>query len=252
MSFATSREISGGSTALVAIASTNRGHFRTAKDILTDLVNWANVGFDTTTNQRLRPSLILIINNDDRPNVAEWCDTDYATQKLLSQLSDASWFEEQKKVWRRRGKTISNSTDLLNCYYDGLRVISIPSDIKMPAGVLLNQYKKLYREIRNSRHRVQKQRQTLGMKVTAEKLSTYMEKAFGQLAMDFEAPIDFYDLVRQVHEIPKDPSGHFIDILRNYAKERDLRTAVAVDIFTGYLASCIALRILESPEREVI
>jgi hypothetical protein len=221
---------------------------RATMDMLTDLVNWANIGFDTTTNQRLRPSLVLIINNDDRNSAQEWCDVDFATEKILSQLSNSVFFEEQKNLWRRRGKMIQSSADLLNCYYDGLRVISIPSHHTLPTGIILEQYEKLYELLRLGSLSAQKRRSYLGMKATVENLSLYMDMAFEDLTKDFTAPIDFHELMQKVHQLPQDPPDHFTDTLVKYSGNRHLPQAESVVILSKYLASCVALRALEIPQ----
>lgn len=221
---------------------------RATMDMLTDLVNWANIGYDTTTNQRLRPFLVLIINNDDRNNAEEWCNVDFATQKILSQLSDSVWFEEQKVLWQKRGKRIESSADLLNCYYDGLHVVSIPSPNATPTRVILEQYEKLYELVRKGSSRAQRRRRYLGMKATAENLSLYMEIAFEHLAEDFQAPIDFHDLIQQVHQLPQNLPDHFTQALVEYVRARRLPQHESVAIFSEYLTSCVALRVLESPK----
>jgi hypothetical protein len=221
---------------------------RTTQDHLTDLVTWANIGFDTTTNSRIRPALILVINNDDRQNALQWCDVGFATTTILEQLSGNPWFDDQKAIWRRRNKTIETSADLLNCYYDGLRVICIPSPRVAATRVILKQYEKLYTEATFGKDRVQLQRKALGMKATVENLTLYMEIALEQLAKNFEAPIDFHDLIEGVHRLPQDFVDHLTDILSKYTSSLETPERDSVQAFREYLGWCLASKVMDAPQ----
>jgi hypothetical protein len=219
---------------------------RTTKNDLANLIDWAMVGYDQTTNQRLRPALVIIINNDDRNDVAKWCDSDFATNAVLKDLASSTWFEDQQALWKKRGRNVTNSTELLKLYYDGLRVVSIPSPRALSTGVLLQQYQKLYQEICASSRRVQKRRRAFGMKVDVESLTIYTEIAFEQLSKNLHGTIDFYDIIRQVKSLPRSFPEHLTNVLAKLNKEHYLNDEPRLlDRLIPYLSVSLALELAE-------
>ena len=217
---------------------------------LTQLVEWANLGFDTTLNQRFRPSLVLIINRDDRVGsiVRKECDVAFATSQLFETMEESEWFESQKQKWRDRGKTIQTSKDLLYCYYDDVKVVVIPSPLILPTHVLFEQYKKLYEIIRERSTAIQAKRNDAGLSSSAEDYAVYMDIALQQMAENFFHPIDIHHIIQQVSRMPTDFHGHITAILTEYASARKLKGATAIQQFSRYLASCIGLRAQDATE----
>lgn len=222
-------------------------------DHLTQLVEWANIGFDTTINQRLRPSLVLIINNDNNRSpeeVLKRCDIQYATKQILDVLVESEWFESQKTLWRKRGRKIRNSSDLLACYYDKIDVVHIPSDTQVPVAIILQQYKKLYKLLVARSMAARQRRKMLGMKTTREDISLYMDIALQQLAQDFESPIDFHEIVQRVRRSPNAFQEHMLTFLTEYVSRsgRKKTTTATLEKLKTYIASCIASRVLDADE----
>lgn len=217
---------------------------------LTQLVEWANLGFDTTLNQRFRPSLILIINRDDRVGsiVRKECDVEFATSELFGTMEESQWFETQKKKWRDRGREVTTSRDLLYCYYDDVKVVVIPSPLVLPTQVLFDQYKKLYRLLRERSKAIQTKRNDAGLSSSAEDYVVYMDIALQQMAENFFHPIDLHHIVQQVHRMPSNFHSHITSVLTSYASSRKLNGAAAIEEFSKYLASCIALRARDAVE----
>jgi hypothetical protein len=186
---------------------------RTTNEDLTNLVDWAVTGHDRTTNQRFRPALIIVINNDDRNDVEQWCDVDYATDALKHNIENSTLFEDQRKTWTNRGRNLETPIDLFNCYYDEFRVVSIPSLKAAPSRIIMDQYQKLYSEIKESLDRVQNRRRISGMRSDVETLTLYMEIAFKELSKNLEGTVDFYEIIRQVTHLPQTFSDRFTSLL---------------------------------------
>lgn len=143
------------------------------------------------TNQYFRPALLIVVNNDNRGNIEQWCDVDFATEAVLENLDASTWFDEQRSTWNRRGKDVNSARELLLCYYDDLRVVFIPSGEAVRAQVIFEQYQKVYAEIRANAQRVQRRRRSARVNPDIETLTLYTELAFQTLSENLDGTVDF-------------------------------------------------------------
>ena len=212
---------------------------------LENLVNWARTGYDHTTNQLSRPALFIVVNNDVRDNITQWCDVDFATEAVLQNLDNSSWFDEQRAIWNQRGRTVLSPRELLLCYYDSLRVVFIPSGGSASAGTIFQQYQKLYNEILSSARNVQARRQSLRFYSDIETLTLQTEIAFQALTQNLEGTVDFYDITRQVTELPENLTEHLINTLVKLRKSYDGSERHLLRDILSYLAATISLEVTD-------
>ena len=112
------------------------------------LIDWANEARDFTTNQGVKPSLIVIINQENNSDFSKWRDNSYATEELLNKLRSSKRFISEQLRWRDRGAIIDTADQLLRCYYRDVSVVFVPQflpgRILCSARDLQGQYDLLY------------------------------------------------------------------------------------------------------------
>ena len=218
---------------------------RTTTADLTNLVNWAKTGYDHTTNQLSRPALFIVVNNDGRENMTQWCDVDFATEAVLQNLDSSPWYDEQRATWSRRGREVASARELLLCYYDSLRVVFIPSGSAVSAGTIFEQYQKLYQEIQTSAMNVQRRRQSSGIHSDVETLTLHTEIAFQALSENLEGMVDFHDITQQVSRLPESFTEHLINTLVRLRKSYDGWERVLLKDIVPYLAATLCLEVAD-------
>jgi hypothetical protein len=184
-----------------------------------ELFKWAEGGHERTTNQRVKPGLLIIVNRFKGED--DWLDVNYATSQLLSQLELSGTFAEQKERWEKRGKAIETAEDLILCYYASFRVICIPdlpyevAGMAKPARLIAQQYRTLYTEIRWASQGQRESKRRVGMNLDTESFLTYVEHAFHQLSKELKSSIDFYYLdTRDVNSsAPSQFSEHLTGVI---------------------------------------
>lgn len=196
-------------------------------------------------NQHFRPALLIIINNDSRDQLALWCDVDYATEAVLDNLDDSTWFDEQRSTWNTRGKEINSARELILCYYETMRVVFIPSGDTAPTQVVFEQYQKVYAEIQAGAQQVQRRRRNAGVNPDIETLTLYTEIAFHALSENLEGAVDFYEIMRQVTRLPQKLAEHLVNVLVKLKRRQPSENHLLTNLIP-YLAAVLALEIPES------
>ncbi|KAM0227446.1 hypothetical protein ACHAP5_012176 [Fusarium lateritium] len=123
---------------------------RASQNILEQMFRWAKDGHERTLNQRVRPGLIIVLNKMPMDSHDVLSSIKKATRQLLPSFQKSTRFQELQQKWRARGRNIQNAEELILCYYDSFRVISIPQHTpSSPAvvQVISDQVKNLYNEI---------------------------------------------------------------------------------------------------------
>jgi hypothetical protein len=194
------------------------------------------------TNQYFRPALLVVVNNDNRDNIEQWCNIDFATEAVLENLDASTWFDEQKSTWNRRGKEVNTARELVLCYYDDLRVVFIPSGDAVRTQVIFEQYQKVYAEIRAGAQRVQRRRRSAGVNTDIETFTLYTELAFQALSENLDGNVDFYDIMRQVTRLPQNLPEHLVNVLVKLKRKSSSEQRLLSDLIP-YLATVLTLEI---------
>ena len=195
------------------------------------------------TNQYFRPALLVVVNNDHRDNIEQWCDIDFATEAVLENLDASTWFDDQKSTWNRRGKEINTARELLLCYYDDLRVAFIPSGEAVRTQVIFEQYQKVYAEIRAGAQRVQRRRRSAGVSPDIETFTLYTELAFQALSENLDGSVDFYDIMGQVTRLPQNLPEHLVNVLVKLKRKKSSSEQRLLSDLIPYLAAVLTLEI---------
>lgn len=99
---------------------------RAIEGVLERLLEWGSVAIETTYNQPVLPYAILALNATELDVDANMWDVQTSTEQLLGSLAETVnknvTFSKYAELWRKRGKTINTTEDLMMCYYSALRV----------------------------------------------------------------------------------------------------------------------------------
>ncbi|KAK0722843.1 hypothetical protein B0T26DRAFT_704224 [Lasiosphaeria miniovina] len=223
---------------------------RAAHDILETLFAWAKDGHEKTLNQRVRPGLIIILNK--MPPQQRVGDERSATERLLRSFEGSSRFTELRRKWHHRGKTINNAEELVLCYYDFFRVISIPTFNRDPTTTnqISVQIKGLYNEIRLLSDGIRNKRRSFNMDLDLPSLNAYVAKSATILGRDYRDSLDLHQVVGRDDGLPTSFGEHMTGVLWNMAKSRSLddtemvggEAELLADI-VPYLAACIVAQV---------
>jgi hypothetical protein len=248
MSFAISPVTPGIDSSFISGTTGSLTCFRATQSDIEKLFEWASNSHDRTYNQRIRPGLLIIVNNSSPPiehNRGKWLDPNYATEKLLNAIDISESFPDQCEEWRRRGRDIRSARDLILCYYESFRVVHIPTLSYATAEDVTFQHEKLYREIRQASTRLRETREQLGMSLNTTAFVQYMDHAFNRLAKDIRKSINFYYLSYRGEEVPSKFSDHLTSLIAavqedqrpdGLGQEREL-----LNQLRPYIAGCVVL-----------
>lgn len=213
--------------------------------VLHKLVSWASDSVDKSLNQPVLPHAILVLNATEDVDETEW-DVDVATKLLMTAIQAAITREpalyEHAQIWRRRGKEIKTTEDLLRQYYASVTVVRMP---RRGSYMLMDQQAtKLFDLIKtrcSASHLIKKQ---VRMLANAEMFQVYLHASFDHFTRDLESPFDFVKEALRHNPVPRSFEGNILNLavsmkehsesesLRNNAKKIFLRLAPMV-------ASCI-------------
>ncbi|KAK5662366.1 hypothetical protein OQA88_8276 [Cercophora sp. LCS_1] len=193
---------------------------RASQGILWKLFEWSKDGLERTFNQRVRPGLIIIVNkntpDDDNllPNV------DNTTDMFLESVERSVKFGEYKQKWRSRQRRVNTAADLIQCYYDDFRVVSLPlhSDMPSTASRVALQIKRLYHEIRTLSDNIHSRRKAHDLTMDTATFNAYFERSVEILARDHTSSLDFHPLSEDDSPLPTRFSEHMAIVLGKRAK----------------------------------
>ncbi|KAI1745919.1 hypothetical protein F4680DRAFT_442191 [Xylaria scruposa] len=161
--------------------------------VLNRLIKWGAASIDKSINQPVLPHAIIVLNATD-PNVdeKEW-DVSEATQMLLSDVGDAIWREpilqQYAQTWRRRGRHLNTTRELLECYYASIHVVRVP--YKGSYMLMDEQVGKLSDLIKDRCATAFSNKKQVRMLANEEKLQFYLQAAFDHFTLDLHTPFDF-------------------------------------------------------------
>lgn len=233
---------------------------RQAESNMAQLIDWAKNAHDLTTNQGVKPSLVYVVNRENVADLKTWCQSSYATAKILDMLRKSDCFEIERIAWKKRGKTIHTAEELLLCYYDSIRVIFVPEFIPnnpiCEASVMKEQYRLLYENISTLSEKSAKKREKAGILSDFISLSKISVAVLDLLTVNFKNPIDLRTLasLSSTQTFPTSFRSHVINTLSNLTMLRSggsRREQDTVLEIAPYLASAVAGEILRATGMDV-
>ena len=213
--------------------------------MLGKLLSWGAASIDKSLNQPVLPHAVIVLNATDDVPEEEW-DVTTATNMLMSDIQGAisrePALEKYLDTWRKRGKTITNTEQLLACYYASVPVIRIPT--RGHYMLMDQQINKLF-ELVNARcsESLLKKKQ-VRMLANAEKLQLYLQSAFNHFTKDLDTPFDFVKEALRHNPVPRNFQGNILTLavlIKDYSENESLRIN-AKNIFlrmAPMIASCI-------------
>ncbi|KAI0137141.1 hypothetical protein BJ170DRAFT_573205 [Xylariales sp. AK1849] len=214
--------------------------------VLNKLLRWGAASIDKSLNQPVLPHAIIVLNATE-PNIdeKEW-DVATATQMLMSDIHGAisrePVLQEYVQTWRRRGKHITSTKELLECYYSSVSVIRIP--YKGSYMLMNEQAGKLADLIKDRSVASHQRKRRVRMLATPEKLHFYLQAAFDHFAKDLDTPFDFIKEALRHSPVSRNFEGNILNLalsIRDRTSNGKIKNS-AIQIFRSMvpiIASCV-------------
>ncbi|KAI1374503.1 hypothetical protein F4677DRAFT_426368 [Hypoxylon crocopeplum] len=213
--------------------------------VLNKLLRWGAASVDKSLNQPVLPHVIIVFNTTDDIDEEEW-DVTTATNMLTSTLQGAIAREpllnEYVQAWRKRGKEIKSTEDLLKQYYASVTVVRIPrGDSYM---LMDQQADKLFDLIKERCFASHLKKKQVRMLANAEMLQVYLHASYDHFTKDLESPFDFVKEALRHNPVPRTFEGNILRLavsMRDHTKSETLRSD-ANKIFSRLapmVASCV-------------
>ncbi|RPA74249.1 hypothetical protein BJ508DRAFT_418731 [Ascobolus immersus RN42] len=179
------------------------------------LIEWALVALENSSNQPTLPFALIVLNATDNAQSDELWEPENTTRRIFESMdrivSLNPKFVEWATFWRKRGRTINTVEDLLNSYYSGVRVISVP---ERGRPTLINrQFKLVYDEIKRMSEWALHRKLSVRMLLTEKELLPYLNYAFDHFSLDLDLPFDFVEASFRQNPIPGDFGGGILKLL---------------------------------------
>ncbi|KAI0205198.1 hypothetical protein F4808DRAFT_473273 [Astrocystis sublimbata] len=216
--------------------------------VLNWLITWGAASIDKSINQPVLPHAIVVLNATDvGVDEKEW-DVSKATHMLLSDISDAirrePMLQKYAQIWRQRGRRLSTTKELLECYYASISVVRVPYK---GAYMLMNeQVDKLSDLIKDRCAAAMSKKKQVRMLANTEKLQFYLQAAFDHFTLDLNAPFDFVKEMLRHSPVSRNFEGNILNLallIKKNARQPAVRHN-AEQIFRGIgpmIASCVML-----------
>lgn len=160
------------------------------------------------------PHLIVVLNATDLEiDEAQW-DPHKATHSLLTSVGqDLEKIPELKShldTWRRKGRSINSTSDLLYCYYSSITILRVPAKGRY---ILMNdQVRKLHTEISERARESQIAKRKVRMLANSDDLQLYLRFAFNHFARYEKVPLNFIELALRINPIPSGLQGNMLKL----------------------------------------
>lgn len=223
------------------------------------MFRWAKDGHERTLNQRVRPGLIIVLNKMPMDSQNLLSSINNATRQLLDSFQKSTRFQELQQKWRARGRNIQSAEELIHCYYDSFRVVSVPQHTpSSPAVVqgISKQVRNLYNEILAMSEGIRRKRKVSNLDLDVSSLNAYLHRSVMALGRDFHSALDFHELSDGDSALPRRFSEHLCHIMVRMTKLRGIDASQAVggeaDLvvqMTPYIAACIIAQIDDTKDQ---
>ncbi|KAL7619934.1 hypothetical protein AAE478_010481 [Parahypoxylon ruwenzoriense] len=228
--------------------------------VLDKLVRWGAASIDKSLNQPVLPHAIIVFNATDiNVDEKEW-DVTKATQMLLADIHGAVFREPSLQehaaviqtganlsivqTWRKRGKNITSTKELLECYYASISVVRIP--YKGSYMLMNEQVGKLSGLLKDLCKASYLRKRQVRMLANTEKFQFYLQAAYDHFTKDLNTPFDFVKETLRHSPVSRSFEGNILNLaLAIKDKSRDPRlSSDAEQIFRAMgpmIASCVML-----------
>ncbi|KAK6071894.1 hypothetical protein SCUP515_07678 [Seiridium cupressi] len=182
--------------------------------VLPKLLKWGAASIDKSLNQPVLPHAIIVLNATE-PGIdeKEW-DVEVATQMLMSDISGAVSREpvvqDYVQQWRKRGKHVGSTKELLECYYASVSVVRLP--YKGSYMLMNEQAGKLADLIKDRAQLSHLRKKRVRMLATPEKLQFYLHAAFDHFTTDLDTPFDFIRETLRHSPVSRNFEGNILNL----------------------------------------
>ncbi|KAI1468230.1 FabD/lysophospholipase-like protein [Daldinia caldariorum] len=216
--------------------------------VLDKLIRWGAASIDKSLNQPVLPHAIIVFNATDiNVDEREW-DVTTATKLLMTDIHDAvirePALQEHVQTWRRRGKIIRSTKELLECYYGSINVIRVP--YKGSYMLMNEQVGKLCNLLKDRCKASYLRKREVRMLANTEKLQFYLQAAYDHFTKDLDTPFDFVKETLRHSPISRSFEGNMLN-LALAIKQKSSNLILSCDteqIFRAMgpmIASCVML-----------
>lgn len=214
--------------------------------VLDRLLRWGAASIDKSLNQPVLPHAVIILNATDASvDEREW-DIAAATQMLMSDIQGAIHREpalqEHVRTWRRRGKEIRTTRELIECYYGSIHVVRVP--YKGSYMLMNEQAGKLAALIQDRCAKSHLRKKKVRMLANTERLQFYLQAACDHFTKHLDAPFDFVKETLRHSPVSRNFEGNILSLallIRDWSKSTALKNR-AEAIFRAMapmIASCV-------------
>lgn len=189
------------------------------------------------------PHLIVVNNTVEYGDSSTLWQVGPATDQVLNNVRDSFRTIHRLKsyaaFWRRRGKTIDSTLDLILCYYSSFKIVSIPRADQRTA-LMLRQLNCLRAQIKDCCEASHASRSQARMLCTSSELGMFIQAAFDHFSQTLARPFDFIEASLRIHPIPRHIGGNMLQL----AIEMQAKFSEPIRIFkqmSKLIASCILL-----------
>ncbi|RPA85543.1 hypothetical protein BJ508DRAFT_411946 [Ascobolus immersus RN42] len=217
--------------------------------VLEQLVSWAEVALESSSNQPTLPSVLIVLNAVDN-NVEElsW-NTEHRTSSMFEDINEVlktnDKFRQLVKTWKAdRQKTITSVKELVLSYYSDVKVISVPE--KGRPTLINQQIDKIYEEIGKMSEAARIRKKAARMCLTYRQLLPYLNYAFDHFAR-YEKAFNFVDVAFSLNPVREDFEDGIVQLLNAMLRCSrvpdvcDLSDKSAITEATKMIASAIML-----------
>jgi hypothetical protein len=192
----------------------------TGEVTLSQLIKWADKFLTKTTNQPALPRVIIIVNGP-RTHTEEWLNEDTVTGELLDRFRAMEIIDpglrKIAETWSSPVYHIASSPrslqDLLELYFSGIRVVSIPSRELVAPDVLQGQIFQLRNRLLTESQLVQNKKEGLWTWLNTLQLQIFFNKAFVRFTTAPDHPFDFYAVLRSISLPPQNFGEYIVDLM---------------------------------------
>lgn len=200
--------------------------------VLEKLIRWGAESIDKSLNQPVLPHAVIVFNASEYVDEREW-DPEQATAMLMADIRGAIFREPALKPyvqsWIDRGRNISTTEELLQCYYASVTVIRLPS--RGSYMLMDQQAEKMFNLIQQRCQASHLQKRQVRMLANSERFQVYLQAAYDHFTRDLGAPFDFVKEALKYSPSPRDFGGNILslavaikeravdDVVRNNADE---------------------------------
>ncbi|KAI1342705.1 hypothetical protein F5Y15DRAFT_373717 [Xylariaceae sp. FL0016] len=182
--------------------------------VLSKLIRWGAASIDKSINQPALPHAIIVLNaTDANVDENEW-DVAKATKMLLTDIQDAIFREpvlrDYVQTWRRRGRQLDTTKDLLECYYASISVVRVP--YKGSYMLMDEQAGKLSDLIKERCAASQAKKKQMRMLANTERLQFYLQAAYDHFTRDLNTPFDFVKETLRHSPVSRNFEGNILNL----------------------------------------